>query len=87
MPLMIGRRLRRECSEASASKQSLGQGQGATNALVMPPHRRQMQDEAFQRMYENDHSWEALQEDEQGLLRLVSGTFEASAMHVCCFLS
>lgn len=29
------------------------------------------QDEAFHRHYENEHTWEMLQEDEQGLLRVV----------------
>ena len=32
----------------------------------------QQQDEAFHRQYENDQTWEMLQEDEQGLLRVVS---------------
>lgn len=36
--------------------------------------RRARQDEAFQRQYENEHTWENLQEDEHGLLRVVGGT-------------
>lgn len=31
----------------------------------------QRQDDAFQRQYENEHTWEALQEDEYGNLRVV----------------
>ena len=34
--------------------------------------RLQLYDEAFARAYENDHTWESLQEDEHGNLRVVS---------------
>lgn len=35
------------------------------------PVGRRRQEEAFARQYENEHTWEALQEDEHGLLRVV----------------
>ncbi len=42
--------------------------------LSCPPRRlcSQYQDDAFHRTYERDHTWEELQEDEHGNLRLVS---------------
>jgi len=41
------------------------------HTLLKLYHHSQRQDEAFARQYENEHTWENLQEDEHGLLRVV----------------
>lgn len=45
---------------------------------VTPHHLSQQYDDAYARQYENEHTWEQLQEDEHGNLQLVGEVWECA---------
>ncbi len=45
--------------------------QGAEDGSCASCPRRQRANDAYQRQYENDHTWDTLQEDEHGMLQVV----------------